>query len=147
MKKRTNVFWIGVWALISAAAPAQERPVVSEEKLVETLGHALGLAEEAAAARVRAGPEGSLQEFVRDASRLQRAFEPIIVLIAETNAPRAVQRFAMQVAIGAKEVELALWYFIFGALSNQAGYLQNGDQLLKRGLGQLEEARSTLRAE
>jgi hypothetical protein len=48
----------------------------------------------------------------------------------------------MTVAMGAKGVGLALWHYLYGAISGQADRIEYGDELLVRGRAELQLAYS-----
>ena len=128
--------------VLCAGAFGQERETVSVETLVKVLESSLALSEKTAEVRLRLDEGYPAKDFVRDMAKLQRAFEPSIALIARTNPPPEAQQFAIQIAIGTKEVELALWCYIYAMLSKKRSHLQDADALLKRGVNQLNEARA-----
>ena len=144
VKKKLLVVVAAFICAVCVPTFSQERETASVDTLVAVLTSSTELSKNAAAVRLRLDEGYPARSFVEDIAKLQRQFEPAITSIAQTNAPPDAQRFAMQVAMGTKEVELALWYYIYAVLSNDKGYLQNGDALLKRGINQLGEARALL---
>ncbi len=132
-------------ALISSASYAQEQREVSKEELVTTLQEAASISQAAVAVRNSFSNDGiAAENFVREISALQKRCVPIVVLIATTNPPREIQRLAMTVAIGVKGVELGLWYYIYGVMSNEADFIKYGDSLLNQGHRALQTANTLL---
>jgi hypothetical protein len=125
---------------VAVTVQAQEKPFVTAEQLIAALDEATDIAELAVELRGRLPTDLPAPDFVREVAGLQRRCEPIIVLIAQTNPPPELQRLAMNIAMGVKGVELALWYYLYGVLSNQAGHINYGDQLLSRGRPELQLA-------
>ena len=142
--KRTPFALLILFAVITVGGYAQEKPTVPVDRLIATHTEAKSIAESALALRSRLSKDLSATDFVREVNGLMTRCAPIIVLIAETNPPKEAQRFAMNVAMGIKGVELALWYYTYGVLSNQSDYMNSGDQFLNRGVQELKVAESLL---
>lgn len=118
-----------------------ERETVSIDALQKTLELSIALSEEAANKRSALSEEYSVGDFVQDVADIQRALSSSIILIAQTNPPPEEQQLAMEIAIGTKEAELALWYYIYGIMSNREDYIRSADNLLQRGIRQLTVAK------
>jgi hypothetical protein len=131
----TALLWL---PLAAGLALAQQATLAEVEESLET---SFGLARETVEALNAFQQGGSLQAVVEHLGKVQSAFRPLIVLIAQTEAPEGARRFAMNVAMGAKSVELATWYYLYGLLGRDQAYLEQGDALFRRGLVELELAR------
>jgi hypothetical protein len=139
MKARSPLLLV-CCCLVAAAVHAQERPLVSLEQLIVSLDEAHAITEAAFAFRSRLGEDLPAPEFAEAMAELQRRCEPILMLIIQTNPPRELQRFAMNIAMGLKGVELALWHYIYGVLSGQGDHISYADELLTRGRAELQFA-------
>jgi hypothetical protein len=135
--KRSTAALAGL-LLASGALFAQQATVGQVEAALET---SLELAREAVEALNDFQQGGSVEAVIERLGEIQGAFRPVMALMAETEAPEGARRFAMNVAMGAKSVELATWYYIYGLLGRDQGYLEQGDTLFRRGLVELEMAR------
>jgi hypothetical protein len=141
MENRRAVF-VAMLVLMTSILGAQERPTVSLQQLLAALDEAASITDAAVELRSQLADDLTPGEFVAGAAPLQRQFEPIIVLIAQTEPPREFQQFAMAVAMGVKGVELALWHYLYAAISGQAERIEYGDELLVRGRAELQLAYS-----
>lgn len=141
MDNRRAVLWLSLF-LVASILGAQERRTVSTQELLATLDEAASIAEAAAQLRSRLAEGLTPAEFAVAAAPLQRQCAPMIVLIADTDPPRELQQFAMTVAMGVKGVELALWHYLYGALSGEADRIEYADGLLVRGRAELQLAHS-----
>jgi len=141
MGNRRAVLLVILMLMVSILG-AQDRPMVSLQELLAVLDEATNIADAALDLRSGLADELTAAEFAAGTAPLQRQFEPIIVLIARTEPPREFQQFAMTVAMGVKGVELALWHYLYGAISGQADRIEYADELLVRGRAELQLAYS-----
>jgi hypothetical protein len=134
--------WVFMLLMVisAAAAYSQERETVPIAELQRIHELTTTIAEEVAAKRQKLDSDEAAQAFLRYVAEAQRLFEPVIVSIAETNAPKEAQLYAISVAIAVKEVELALWHYINAFVSNQQKYLNSADAFLLEGQSELTRA-------
>lgn len=83
-------------------------------------------------------------DFLETVNDLQKEFEKYMVLMAVIDPPQTLRRFAIHVLIGAKEVELSLWYYLLASLETQPDYIEEADELLNSGFRQLRIATELL---
>jgi hypothetical protein len=117
---------------------AQQASIAQVE---ESLEASLALAKETVETLNTFQQGGSPETMLQRLGEIQSAFRPVLLAITETTAPEGARRFAMNVALGAKSVELATWYYMYGLLGRDQSYLEQGDTLFRRGLVELEVAR------
>ena len=130
--------------LLPSSLSAQEtdaRETLSVERLLEVLADVEAWTE--ATVELRQAIKSYDQEgFVRAADGLRARFDPIMVLMATTNPAAEVRQAAVLLLMATKGVELALWHYIYGALSSQTTSYDHGDVLLKAAMSQLTGART-----
>ena len=124
----------------STVAHSQEKDTVSIAVLRDIHEAVQVIAEDIAEQRQEMDSAETAKLFFQNVVESQKRLEPVIILIAETNAPRESQLYAISVAIAAKETELALWHYICGFMSEQQTYLDSADILLLEGLDELSRA-------
>ena len=134
---------MAVFALItSTVVSSQERETVSVAELHRVFDMVKSIAEEISEQRQEMDSEESTKLFLQTVVEYQKLLVPVIVLIAETDAPREAQLYAISVAIAAKETELALWHYINAFLIIKQKYLDSADLLLRESLDELSRAAS-----
>ena len=126
----------------STVAYSQERDTVSVAELRRIHGTVKELADNIAKQRQEMDSDQSVKLFFRNVVESQKSLEPVIVLIAETDAPKEAQLYAISVAIAVKEIELALWHYLNAFMSNQQKYLSSADVFLHESLEELSRATS-----
>ena len=124
----------------SAIVSAQEREMVTFEQLLEIYDLTYEMTNDIAEKRKSMESDETAKSFFQSVVEYQKNFEPVIILIAETDPPREAQLYAISVAIAVKEAELALWLYIKASVSNQQKYLNFGDVLLGESKDELESA-------
>jgi len=132
---------------ITTAAISQEKVTVSIAELLRVHETVKTIAEMTADQRQEMISDQAARLFIESVVESQRLLEPAIILIAETDAPKSAQLYAISVAIAAKQTELALWHYINAFVSNEQRYLESADGLLTASLDELERATSLLPAE
>ncbi len=133
-------FFFGSMSSVSA----EEKPVIPAQDVRRAFAEASEIAEKAVEARGKLSSEDSAEQFVRIIAELQPEIEKIVVRIGSTRPPREMQAYAMRVAIATKDVELALWRYLYIAVANperRDQVMQKADDLLKSGLAEFRALR------
>lgn len=123
---------------IAAAGVAQEKPVVSLDELNSVLAAGRESADTVLALRRGLGTEVEGEAFVREIARIQSVLEEAVVFIGTTKPEKENQLYAMKIAIGVKEIELALWAYLVAFMTNDQEYLEKADRLLREGAAELD---------
>ena len=143
MAKHTRFFHLVVILAIAATSTfAQERETVPVEDLFDVFNKVSVMAEDVAEKRKDFSTEATVKLFLETVIDYQKQIEPIIVLIAQTDAPKEAQLYAISVAIAVKETDLALWHYINAFVSNQQKYLNSADVFLRESLSEFDRAKS-----
>lgn len=131
---------IVVLALISLTAWADEKPIAPVSQIIETYQVTKEMTELVSAQRKAIKTDEDLRGFYDAITLAHEKIEPFIVLIAETDAPKEVQTYAISVAIAAKALDLAVWNYVNALLVDKQVYLDNADSLLRQSVEELERA-------
>ena len=126
--------------MISIVVYPQEREVVSVAELINAYDVAKAVTSNIAELRPKIDSNQAVRVFFERVVESQKRLESIIIQIAETNAPKEAQLYAISVAIAVKEAELAMWHYINGILTNQQNYLNSGDVFLRESIDELSRA-------
>ena len=151
MNGSKKMVWFVLSALlVSAISYSQERDTV-RETVTETVSiaelirvHALvsAIAEETAELRREMNSEETATLFIEQVIEFQKQLNPVIASIAETDAPKEAQVYAISLAIAIKETELSHWHYINAFVSREQRYLNSGDVFLREGLSEFARATS-----
>ena len=123
-------------------AYSQERETVSVPELHRVHAMVSQIAEETAELRQKMNSPETAQLFLERVVEFQKRLSPIMVAIAETDAPKDAQLYAISLAIAVKETELSHWHYINAFLSNEQRYLNSGDVFLRESISELGRATS-----
>ena len=123
-----------------AYSEERETVTVAEMLRVHTIVNAI--ADETANLRRRMNSEETTRVFLESVIEFQKRLNPIIASIAETDAPKEAQLYAVSLAIAVKETELAHWHYINAFLSGEQRYLNSGDVFLRESISEFARATS-----
>ena len=140
MRNRNRLFIVMLTftAAFSHICYSQDKEVIPLSELSAVLELGRGIAAEVADSRSKYRTEVSAEDFLRIVANAQELLETFLIKITETRPQKEHQLYAMQIAIGIKEVELALWKYMYAFLSNQQAYFNKADGHLREGLQQLQ---------
>lgn len=131
-----------VVATVASTCYSQERESISVDELYRAHSLVSEIAEETAELRREMNSTESAATFLERVIEFQKRLNPIIVSIAETDAPKEAQLYAISLAIAIKETELSHWHYMNAFVSREQRYLNSGDIFLREGLSELERAKS-----
>ena len=140
ISKRLVCMLILLTLTISTAVYSQQRETVSITELLRIQDIVQEVADEIAELRRNMDSDQAAKLFLQKVAESQKRLEPAIISIAETNAPKEAQLYAISLAIATKEAELSLWHYINAFVSNQEAYLKSADVFLQESLKELSKA-------